>query len=222
MTMEHHEYREMIRRLFEKDLDRAGDQRLFAHLRECEGCEHVYQRWATAEQAFAGDRLASERVLQRVLEPAPSAGPARSTVWLIGPAIVALGLVLALSFRPVAQPDFVARGGAAEVSLAFRVLLIRLEGGQAQVSDLVPGSAVQAGDHLRILCSSAAPLTMSAMTIDVPSGERVSLGDSVSVGAGAVEAPVGEIIEVTPAWGTGSATLRIDEVFSLPFTVGPR
>jgi len=207
----------MIRRLFEKDLDGASDQRLFAHLRECESCEHAYQRYSTAEQAFAGDSLASDRVLRRVLGPSQPPAPARSFGWLIAPAVLALAMI-GFATRAPEQPEFAVRGGAADVSRAIRVLVIRLEGSQANVSDLASGGVVRPGDHLRILCSTVAARTIHAMTISLPSGDRVTLGAAVALPAGTVEAPLGDIVEITRAWGTGAATLRIDD-FALPFTV---
>lgn len=221
----HTHYVALIARLFERGLEPREAQVVMDHVRDCASCEQAYTRWARAERALArkDDALAltssaSDRVLARVLGPAPAA-PAPEVrgahVLLAAAAAAAAVLVLALGVvgAPPRAPDeaFEPRGAPPSATAAtLRVLRVQGSGDQVRIADLGRTGVVQVGDRLRVLGSATAATTFVRLAVHPPAGAPRAQLLATPLAAGTIEAPLGALIEVTSDWGRGPAELRVE------------
>jgi hypothetical protein len=210
--MEHVEYERMIEARIAGELSPERIDHLHDHLRSCNQCARLYERFVEAEQALCGSAAAinvlqRDRVEARLLASArpPKAWWAWSFRAQLGLAAITASL-LAL-FLLVPPDEFASRGGGATLSsdIELRALAIepRPEGGFAVHP--ASGRTLGLGDHLRLLVENEADFDF--ITVELVGDKRVVLLERHPI-ARTTEAKLGDPIAVNQAWPEGEVQIR--------------
>jgi hypothetical protein len=207
--MTHDETIGAIEQLFRGRLASGKADEVSAHVRECEACDRVYQRYAEAERALFEKTphaefpaFAQQRVAARLFKE-PGVAPKRLPKFLISTAtagaLAALALVL---FIP--RGDFAPRGDQQRLapSSTLRALALRDEG----VVDLA-SAPLRRGDRLKLLADTGPEQRWASAIIVAEDGRVFATIEPAEIGPNAADAPLGSSILVDDTWPKGQSKI---------------
>jgi hypothetical protein len=231
MTLDHRRCQTLIARSFEQGVLSARDHdAMRAHVRDCETCERVYERYAAAEAALyprSADRPTHagqvDRVAQRLFAreaPAGAAGRERGARWAVGGALAAAAAVAIVVAAPGSGPRDVTgagpddglrsrQGGVAAVAPDASLRALRVRPGESgpQVTDLGSGAAVRAGDRVALLYTNLGDLDRVAIDRVTPDGSTTSVVEMTDIRADVEDERLKTLV-VTEDWAEGVHVLR--------------
>ncbi len=209
---------ETIARLFERGLEAQEQAKVMAHIRDCEDCKKLYERYAEAERAlYASATLEGlappslERVQSRLQLGVPAQKPRR--LFKLAPlAAVAAAVVLFVQVSP--DDEFRARGRssprqAPALDAAFAVRVLRLRAGvdgQPRIQDAA-SATLAGGDKLKVLISTGASASWVNLVILSEARHVLYRSDVQRVTANTIEARLEGLVSVAPSWKPGLLTL---------------
>ncbi len=209
---------ETIARLFEKGLGAQEQARAMAHIRDCEDCKKLFERYAEAERALyvgatsEGQAPPSfDRVQARLLESAPAPRP--RLLFKIAP-LIAIAAAVVLFIQVIPSDEFRSRGRnspgqapALDAAFAVRALRLRMNNdGQPQVQDAASATLVPR-DKLKVLLSTGASPSWVRFVILSEDREVLYQADVQSVTENTIEARMEGLVSVMPSWKPGRLTL---------------
>jgi hypothetical protein len=220
-----------IERLFQGKLPDDQARELVTHLRDCQPCLRLYERFAGAEKAmFVAEGKRSPdlnpyqeaRVSQRLFATTP-AKPRWSPklLWstgLLASALSALLLVSVTNRAHTPTETFGARGGGVPEKKApdvsFRALRLRqAPDGRIEVSDLASGlEGVRPGDRIKLLYTNFGKDRFAEVAALGAGGRVLPLAGQTEVRSDAEDQVFGDSIVVSTEWPSGP--IRIVARFS--------
>lgn len=211
MTDRTHELmRRRVRAQFERGLDADERRVLFEHLRTCEPCRALYDRYASLERALHPDADAVPgAVLDRaeavVLGVSPGGRAQRRWTPLFAVAATMAGAASALVLGPAEPPRqstpevaaFLARGDDEVVpaeGLGVRVLRLRDRGGSVDVDDLasVTAPALAPADRVAVVYTNHAGARSLEVRLRTTDDSSSVLVPRAPIPSGVEDHPVGE------------------------------
>lgn len=212
MRSEHRKIERMIETEFTGGLPPEEGRRLADHLRGCDACAKVYERWSQAERAMTPSapvltRGQADRVASRLFAgtlPKPRRG--FLSVGVFAATAAAAVLLVVVPSTQELQP----RGGVEVVDprVSLRALRIRRVGGDLQAAGADQGLAP--GDHLRLLYTAPAGVDGARVTL-TDGANRVHLLFEGRIEP-AIDGKLGAPMKVDHAWAPGE--IRITASFS--------
>lgn len=231
MKLDHRRCQTLIVRSFERGaLPARDDSAMRGHVRDCETCQRVYERYAAAEAALyprQADRSTHadqvDRVAQRLFERETrvgSAGRERGARWAAGTALAAAAAVAIVvaapgsdrrDTPPVGVDDGLRsrQGGVAAVApdASLRALRVRSEKSEPQIIDLGSGAAVRPGDQVALLYTNLGELDRVAIDRVTPDGATTRVVEMTEIRADVEDERLKTLV-VTEDWAEGLHVLR--------------
>jgi hypothetical protein len=201
MTVEQHDaILRDIEALFRGRLEKDRAGAVVDHVKDCDRCERVYQRYADAEGALFRDKkselnlFAKNRVAARLFDTAPKPRPRFVPKLVAGMTAAAAFALMAIVFVP--QSQYTARGNdeALAPETTLRVLAVTKD---LQVVDLAGGDVkITQGDRLKLLYDSGARHRFGTVAIVHESGRVLADITAKNIDADVVDRPFGAMIPV--------------------------
>ncbi len=221
----HNRIEGLIHQHFAGKLSSEAYGTLRTHLRQCEHCERVYERYASAERGLYHTEdealtAASLGRMQTALFDAPAPAAPRPPWWARTPMVfAALGAVVFLfMLRPEPTQDTLQARGAAVApapGISFRVLRLRSEGGKVKVQDLGTKDAqLKAGDQVILLYTNLSGAKSAQVILRSEQHAKVVLVPRHALKTEVEDARFGPPLIVDETWPMGS--IQIEAQFEGP------
>lgn len=228
-TADHQRCPTLIQRSFlHGGVSPADFEAMRRHVRECESCERLYERYAQAEAALhvgstgkATNAGQLDRVAGRLFDPAPATRRGNRPVWagLSAFAAATAALVIAVAVpgpeagpgpRPGSGDELRSRSGSsAQVApdLGLRVLRARADGPSVDVRDVTAVGSVRVGDRVAILVTNLANAAQVQIDLMGSDGVIETLVASQPIASDVEDERVGTLA-VDDDWPSGPVVLR--------------
>lgn len=218
--MEHENWQVQIEDCFSGRLRGEALDALYAHLRDCDECQRVFERFSQAERALGradGGRsltnVERDRVRARLFKSAPPEQKSSASLWLGSFVVMTAAIIVAVVAAPRPRVDVVheqmqprGSGPALSHTISLRVLRVRHSDSKTAVVGLGEKESVVAGDELRFLYTNLSDFAEGALLIDGPQGRRV-LTSKHTLRKAAEDAPFGKPFIVPEDWTEGVLTI---------------
>lgn len=212
----------LIHQYFAGELSAQAHSMLRNHVRDCEQCERVYERYAAADRGLHqcdGHALTAAALgrLEVGLFESERVPPPRSPWWSRAPLFAAAlaSMIALLMLRPSNTQDVLqARGGvvAPGKGVSLRVLRLRHEGDEVIVQDLgTKDTAVTLGDEIILLYTNLAGAQSVQVILRNDEHARVVLVPRHTLQSQVEDVRLGPPLKVDKYWPLG--TMHIEAEF---------
>lgn len=211
MVLTHQECERLIDQEFRSgDASAEQTEAMRAHIRECEACARVYERYARAETALFKSTPNSglsagqvDRVASRLFA-APA--PPRSRRWAWGGTLAAVTAVAVVAVLPAEEDDGLrSRQGSitADAPVGIRALRLRSDPSGVSVTDLGTGGRVRHGDRIAIMYAHRDGFTALTVRRLGPEGAIERLGTAAPLPLDTVDERL-TVTTVDATWAKGT------------------
>jgi hypothetical protein len=174
-----------IESLFKGKLDGEKAVELYAHVKSCDRCEKVFNRFATAEKALFGEKhampsFASDRVASRLFVDAKKPGARPAIIGIAFASALSLMLLVGIVPRTTERAEeFRARSGSTagvKTDAMLRAFAVALgSDGELDVRDLASSqSKPKVGDRIKLLYSNFGPYSYASAVIIDAGGKTIA------------------------------------------------